>query len=176
MDQHMDPKIKLPQDMLDKESYSNLPTNDKAAYAEKLIERVLDLNTDMGITVTQTAEATHADRKAIAKYLEKLVAKRIAYKVIQGNSIRYFKNGRLIHHLFNKDLALSDRDISFKALFDGRQVLVFIQEKRKNPLGEVEDGGGILIPMKDIDTFVNQAVKIMSEIPKIKKEFIKLIE
>ena len=166
----------LPEELLEEEEFRHLPPTEKSHYAESALEKILDLNQDTGITISQLLENTYFERNTISKYLEKLVARRIAYKVVRGNTIVYHKNGRLIHHLFKKDMILSGRAFSFKALFDGKEILIFIQENKKSPLGVIEEGGGILVPLKDIKEFVECMNDVETQVPSIKTKLLEMIE
>lgn len=172
----MDPTLRTPKEMLDGKAYENLAPKDKSLYMEKVLQEILSLNNDRGISIPQMIESTYFDRKAISKYLEKLVARRVAYKVQQGNTIIYHINGRLIHHLFQKTVLIGNRNYSFKALFDGNQVLLFIQEIKKNELGVIEEGGGIIIPLKNIEEFSEYIEKVKDEFPLIKEKLMEMIE
>lgn len=172
----MTPTIKLPNEILEEKEYKHLSPQDKANYLERTMSKILDINTDTGVSIPLILENTYFDRKGISKYLEKLVAKRIAYKIQQGKTIIYFKNGRLIHHLFNKNIEIGNRLYSFKALFDGKQISIYIQESKKNVLGVIEEGGGIIVPLNDIKDFSLYVNKIKEEIPIIKEEFVRMIE
>ena len=168
--------IKVPDNLIDEEQFKNLPPSDKSLYMEKIIGQILDLNVNAGVTIRDVLDNTYFDRRGVSKYLEKQVARRFAYKVQQGKTIVYFKNGRLIHHLFNRNIELEDKLYSFKALFNGNQIMIYIQENRKNKLGVIEEGGGILIPLKHMKEFSDYVSKVENEIPVIKKELVRLIE
>lgn len=172
----MTANLLVPQDLLDVEAFKKLPASEKSLYVEKVVEKILDLNQGSGVTIPSILESTEFDRGSVSKYLEKLVAKRVAYKVVQGQTIVYHKNGRLIHHIFKRDIDFGKRSFSFKALFDGKEILVYIQENKKNPLGIIEEGGGIIIPLKEIKQFSEHVSKIESEIPVIKNKFMEMIE
>lgn len=168
--------LKLPEDMLEEEEFRELPSREKGKYEEKVLEKILDLNQDKGITIPDIESNTYFSYHSISKHLDKLVAKRIAYKVKQGNSIVYHKNGRLIHHIFKKNIDIGDRNYSFKALFDGSKILVFIQENKKSPLGTIEEGGGIIVPLSKLNDFAERVRAAKEESPKIKKKMMKIIE
>lgn len=172
----MDPNINIPKDMLDEKVYSHLAPKEKSEYMEATLQEILVLNKDIGITISNILAETYFDRKAVSKYLEKLVAKRIGYRVQRGKTIVYYINGRLIHHLFNKTVEVGNRHYSFKALFDGKQVSLFIQEIKKNDLGVIEEGGGIIVPLKDIDDFSQYISKVKTELPLIKQKLMEMIE
>ncbi len=166
----------LPEDLLDEEQFSHLPPIEKSYYVEAALEKILELNQENGVTIRQVLDSTYFERNTVSKYLEKLVARRIGYKVVQGNTIVYHKNGRLIHHIIKKDVDLSGRSYSFKALFDGKELLLFIQENKKNPLGVIEEGGGILVPMKEIKEFSDCIKDVEIQIPFIKNKLVEMIE
>lgn len=172
----MEPTIEIPENMLDEEAYNNLPIKDKSIYMEKTLQEILSLNKDTGVSISQILEETYFNRKSVSKYLEKLVARRVAYKIQQGVSIIYNLNGRLIHQLFQKNVPVGDRDYSFKALFDGKQISIFIQEIKKNELGIIEEGGGILVPLKSIKEFADYVFKVDKEVPVIKEKLMEMIE
>jgi len=172
----MEPDIKSPKNILDEEAYEQLPSKDKALYLEKVLQDILILNKNTGVTIPTLLEIAPFSRKGISKYLEKLVARRVAYKIQQGNTIMYHINGRLIHHIFEKNITAGNRDYSFKALFDGKQVSIFIQEIKKNELGVIEEGGGIIVPLKSLDEFSTYISKIKNEIPIIKEKLMEMIE
>ena len=71
---------------------------------------------------------------------------------------------------------LGGRSFSFKALFDGKEILIYIQENKKNPLGIVEEGGGILIPLRDFTEFLKNLENVKTEVPVIKNKFMEMIE
>lgn len=162
--------VELPDDLLEKDEIKALPREERNQYLEDTIERVLELNSEKGVTAKELQEALNYDSRTISKKLEVLVAKRIAYKVVQGRSIRYFKNGRLVHPIFEDDLTLGDKVYSFKALFDGDDILVFIQENEKNSLGVTTEGGGIVVPLENIEEFADRASEIESKVPAIKEK------
>ncbi len=162
--------IELPDGIFEDREVRAMPPSERNAYNEKTIEKILDMNTNRGISVEDVFKATNFDRRTISKHLELLVARRIAYKTIQGNTMLYYKNGRLIHHIFKKDIDLGKRSFSFKALFDGNEVLIYIQENKKSPIGIIEEGGGIIVPLKHLEEFTSCVANIESEIPLIKNE------
>lgn len=167
--------MELPQDICGEDEIKAMPSIIRGQYIEKTIEKTLELNSDSGATVDEINRNLGFDKRVISKYLEVLVAKRSAYKVIRGNSITYFKNGKLIHHILNKDLIMKDRTFSFKALFDGKEVFLYIQENRKNKLGLIEEGGGIIVPIKDLSLFADTVKKIEKETPEIREAMQKQI-
>jgi len=162
--------VKIPNDLFDEKEIRAMPPSSRASYLEKVIEKIVELNNNVGVSVEAIFKATNFDRRTISKHLELLVARRIAYKVVQGNIVLYFKNGRLIHHIFKKDLDLNTRSFSFKALYDGNDILIYIQENKKNPIGIIEEGGGIIVPLRDLATFSEYVSKIKTEVPTIKDE------
>lgn len=172
----MVPNTKTPDNILDEKAYNQLPPKDKPLYMEKILQEILVLNKDGGVTIPELLATTPFSRKGISKYLEKLVARRVAYKIQQGNTVVYNINGRLVHHVFQKNVIVGDRDYSFKALFDGKQVSIFIQEIKKNELGVIEEGGGIIVPLKSINEFSEYVSKIKNEVPVIKEKLMEMIE
>ena len=162
--------------MLDAKAYEHLSPRDKSVYLERCLQEILNLNNERGVSIPQIIDSTYFDRKAVSKYLEKLVARRVAYKVQQGTTIIYHINGRLIHHLFQKTVPIGGRHYSFKALFDGNQVQLFIQEIKKNELGVIEEGGGIIVPLKSIEEFSDYVSKVKKEMPLIKEKLMDMIE
>ena len=50
---------------------------------EDALQEILALNKDIGVTIPQLVESTPFSRKGVSKYLEKLVAQRIAYNLSQ---------------------------------------------------------------------------------------------
>ena len=168
--------LTLPDNILEEEEIKAMPPTERSQYIERVIEKTLELNTEQGVTQESVYRTFKFDRRCISKHLELLVARRIAYKVIQGNGVVYFKNGRLLHHIFKKDIDLGKRSYSFKALFDGKDVLIYIQENKKNALGIVEEGGGIIVPLKDLPEFSKCVSGIQDERPLIHKQLIKVID
>lgn len=168
--------LKLPIDVEDEEEISKMPAILKSQYIEKTIEKVLELNSQTGVNVESIHNELHFDKRVISKHLEVLVARRRAYKMIHGNTVTYFINGRLLHHIFKDDLDIEDRSFSFKALFDGKGIMIYIQENKKNKIGIIEEGGGIIVPLKDLSKFIERIQKIEKELPAIKDALFEVIE
>ena len=168
--------LNLPLDVEDGEEISKMPALIKSQYIENTIEKILDLNTETGVSVESIHTALHFDKRVISKHLEVLVARRRAYKMIHGNAITYFINGRLLHHIAKDDLDLDNRLFSFKALFDGKGVLLYVQENKKNKIGMIEEGGGIIVPLKDLHQFNERMKKIESEWPALKDKVLEVTE
>ena len=74
---------RVPNNLLDQSAYANLSPKDKPVYMEDALQEILALNKDIGVTIPQLVESTPFSRKGVSKYLEKLVAQRIAYNLSQ---------------------------------------------------------------------------------------------
>ncbi|MGI0069215.1 MAG: hypothetical protein ACREAN_03055, partial [Nitrosopumilaceae archaeon] len=147
----MSQALKLPQ-VLDKEQYLKLPTQEKERYARETIKETVNSNPD-GVTVPQLAKALPFDARTIAKHLEVLTHTNDVYTVPIGATILYLPNGRLMHAVPLDPLIIKDRVYQAHVLQNRLGQFVFIQEKRKTDYSE-EASGGLMISLASFDTFV----------------------
>ncbi|MGH2638516.1 MAG: hypothetical protein ACRDF4_04440 [Rhabdochlamydiaceae bacterium] len=153
--------MKLPQ-VLDKEQYLKLPTQEKERYARETIKEAVNLNAD-GVTVPQLSKVLPFDARTIAKHLEVLTHTNDVYTIPIGSTILYLPNGRLMHAVPLDPLAIKDRVYQANVLQNRLGQFVFIQEKKKTDYSE-EATGGMMISLASFDTFVKYLQAVAEKI------------
>jgi len=147
-------EIKLPIDILPKEKFDVLPSTEKERYIRNVLKSILSSNQN-GVTAPQLAEATKISRVTIWRHLEEMTITREAYKLEYGHTSIYYANGRMLHHLFKEDLRMGANIYAFILLKNNLGDFVYLQEKHINRLGIPEISGGLLIPLKEFETFID---------------------
>lgn len=158
--------INLPTDLLQKEKYEVMPPSDKERYIYTALKKILELNPN-GITITMIKKATGFTYSTVWHHLEKMVATREGYKLDYGNTIIYFPNGKMVHHLKSEDMQIGDRGYSFYVVVNNFGKFVYLQEKKENRLGLTEVCGGLLIPYENLDEFIESLVNMKEKSKKL---------
>jgi hypothetical protein len=143
--------LKLPQ-VLNKEQYLKMPTQEKERYARETIKEAVNLNPD-GVTVPQLSKMLPFDARTIAKHLEVLTHTNDVYTVPIGATILYLPNGKLMHAVPLEPLVIKDHVYQAHVLQNRLGQFVFIQEKKKTDYTE-EASGGLMVSLASFGTFV----------------------
>jgi len=142
--------------IMPKEKYLGMTTNDQEAYIKKKILEILEMNPH-GITVPDIIEKTYfKSRQTLIKHLERFISSGRAYKIKRRNLTTYYLNGIPDHSQLNLETTTdSGSRIKGKIL--------------KNDLGtcayfEYDDSiikGGILIKENDLKKFSEIVTKLV---------------
>ncbi len=152
-------KIKLPSELLQKETFKSLPAKEKEEYIRNILKKILELNPD-GITISQIKEAAGLTYSTIWHHLEIINSTSEGNKISRGNLDVYYPNTN-VNHLNEYDKGKVKYSISTNQNSEG--TFVCIQEKRENRTGNYIVCKGISIPVELID-------KLVTEFDKIKKK------
>lgn len=156
--------IKLPYDLLDEEKFDTLNSEDKKAYIRAVLKKILELNNN-GITISQiTKRVPYFNKPVIWNHLEMMTITREAYSHKFGTTLVYYPNGRMVHSIFKNDVAIDDRLYAFYLVENGVSKDLYIQEKNKDKLGALAVSGGLIVPFKALDSFVEYIRDIKSEV------------
>lgn len=155
--------VNLPSDMLEEDNFKALPSNEKQTYIESLLNKILRLNPN-GITISQIISALgYFNKSTVWMHLENLVSIREAYKLEMGKTNVYYPNGQMIHPLLREDIEIDDKTFSFFAVKNNFGNFIYLQEKKKDRLGVATACGGLVIPLKNAEEFLEQFKKAVKE-------------
>ncbi len=158
--------IKLPYDLFDAEKFNTLNSEDKKAYIRSVLKKILELNPN-GITITQiTDKISYFNRPIIWNHLEMMTITREAYSHKFGTTLVYYPNGKMVHSIFKTDFAIDDRTYAFFVVENDVGDYLYIQEKNKDKLGALAVSGGLIVPLKELDSFVDYIKNVKKEVDK----------
>jgi DNA-binding transcriptional ArsR family regulator len=149
-------KIKVPKDMLEKETSKSLPAKDKEEYITNLLKKILSLNPD-GVTLSEIKAATGIPPSTIWHHLEILKSTALSRKISRGNIDVYYSFGDLVH-LDDYNKGKASYTLSRVENQDGK--FVCIHEKREKSMGSQSVIRGIDIPISLIDDFVKTLLNV----------------
>lgn len=162
--------------MYTKKEYDALSPSERDSYIKTLLLKILEINKN-GSTIPQITKKlneyfgeNYINRLTIWRHLELLNSTREAYKIEYGRVSVYYKNGIMIHHLFQKDIKLKNREYGFtfvKNLF-GEEV--YVQEKEMDKQGTSIICGGLNIPLSEIKEFISLLDKAKEEADRYVKQ------
>jgi len=150
------PKINLPKELLQKESFKTLPAKEKEEYLGNMLKKVLELNPE-GLTISQIKEATGMTYSTIWHHLEVLSCTAQIYKVSRGNLDVFYPVGKSSH--------LNDYDhhgihYSISAVENSQGKFVCIHEQKENRQGQHAVSKGVLIPFSLIEDIIKALSKL----------------
>jgi len=139
------------------DEYKQLSPEDKERYVEYIVTKILELNNNQGIAIQDiTNSHFFFHRHTVSRHLERLVAKRIAYKHPQDSrKARYYLNGRFVDSLLRENIKIGDKFYTFYYLKNQLGEYIYLQEKRKDIYGSFDVTGGIIIPFDKKDEFLD---------------------
>ena len=155
--------LKIPNTILSPEKIRTLPPKEKDFYIRNVILEILRLNTMKGITVSQLVETTGFNRMTLSKHLDVLVATGEAYKVQQGNTFIFFKNGKLVDESDMGSIVFIDKTYTFYKLENNEGTFVYIQEKDLDEFRVPQVKGGVMISMRDVPNFLLKLQEFISK-------------
>lgn len=150
------PKINLPKDMLQKDSFKSLAAKHKEEYFKNLLKKILELNPE-GITISQIKDATGMNYSSIWHHLEVLCCTGQGHKISRGNLDIYFHQGKTTHL---NDYDAGKARFTLSTLENNEGNFVCIHESRENRLGNRTICRGIIMPVELIDGFIKEISKI----------------
>ena len=148
--------IKLPTELLQKETFKSLPAKEKEEYLNNLLLKILQLNPE-GITTSQIREATGLTYSTLWHHLEMLCCTAQSNKSSRGNVDIYFPNGA-VNHLNEHEKG--NVRYSIGTVENDKGKFVSIYEKRENRTGNHTVCRGIDIPVELIADFIKDISKI----------------
>ena len=151
-------KLNLPLNILDKETYSALPTHEKEEYIHNFLKQVLELNPN-GITAPQIDNATYIGRSTVWHHLEILAARSQCFKVERGDTAVYHSN-KVIEDLRQLDMQGDFYMYCFNVVENIFGKFVRLQLKQETRTGTSRTNCGIVISEKQFDEFLDRLQKI----------------
>jgi hypothetical protein len=149
--------IKAPQ-IMQKEKYQGLASNDQESYIKKKILEFLDLNSN-GVTVPDIKDSSPFSTQTIIKHLERFVSSGQAYKIKRRNLTTYYLNGRPDHpEISVRKLTELGNEFKVKVLNNNFGEFAYIEYKTS------VFSGGILIKLDDIEFMKELIIELLKEI------------
>ena len=147
--------LKLPSELLQKESFKSLPAKEKDEYLNNLLLKILQLNPD-GITTSQIKEATGLTYSTIWHHLEILSGTSQSNKSSSGNVDVYYPSGDARHL---NEYAQGNRTYAINTVKNAKGTFVQIHEKKENRAGSNAVCCGVSIPIELIDKVIDSLNK-----------------
>jgi hypothetical protein len=151
-------KINLPQNMLEKDAYLALASNQKGEYIHNLLKEILNLNTK-GITVSQIDKATYIGRATIWHHLEILASRGACFKMDRGDTEVYHSN-EVIAALKELDVKCEYYTYNFTLVKNTYGKFVNIQAQQEDKAGNLIAHSGVLLNSKIFSNILNSLAKI----------------
>ena len=159
----MEMRIRVPQDLIAQKELRSLRPKDRNQYVQKLILRILELNTQ-GVTISEIADQTGVNRNTLASHMKTLVAIREAYAINRGNLSIFYKNGKVVHARSTEHKFPNDRFYRFYRLENEQGKFVYIQERQLDEFRAIKVKGGIMIKDGDFMHFMKELQKFAMEV------------
>ena len=150
------PKINLPQEILQKETFKSLPAKEKDEYLGNLLKKILELNPE-GVTISQIKDATGFTYSTLWHHLEVLSCTAQCHKTSRGNVDIYYPTGTM-NHLNDYNKGKIHYALSTAENDEGK--FVCIHEKKENRTGSLAVCKGVSIPIELIDKIIDDLSKI----------------
>lgn len=151
-------KLNLPSNILDKETYSALPTHEKEEYIHNFLKQVLELNPN-GVTAPQIDNATYLGRSTVWHHLEILAARSQCFKVERGDTAVYHSN-KVIEDLRQLDIKGDLYLYCFNVVENIFGKFIRLQLKQDTRSGAPRTNCGIVVDTKHFDEFLSTLQKI----------------
>lgn len=156
------PKINLPENTLEKETYSSLPSLEKGEFTHNFLKEILRLNST-GITISQIEKNTYLSHSIIWHHLEILASKGECLRIERGDVDVYHFN-KVIDILKQFDIPDDNSAYHFSYNFDlientfGR--FIRIQRQRESRSATHTTRSGVIIPYHLVSQIANILIKI----------------
>lgn len=145
--------LSFPKSLLTTNEIKALRPNEREDYIRAVILDILRRN-EKGVTISEVMNATSFNRVTVTKHLEHLVAIREAYKKERGIGTIYFKNGKLVHETDKLSIPCGNKIYEFFKLENPDGVFIYIQEQQRDELRAVNVKGGVMIPIRCFQRFM----------------------
>ena len=156
-------RLKLPQDLVGQEELQSFRPKDRGQYIQKTILQILEMN-PQGVTVSEIANQTKANRETISSHMKTLVAIREAYAISRGNLSIFYKNGKVVHARSTEHRFPNDRFFKFYRLENPQGKFIYVQERQLDEFRAIKVKGGIMINDKDFIKFMSELQKFGMEV------------
>jgi hypothetical protein len=156
--------IKLPE--LEKhDEYLKRSPQERERYAEAKIKEIIQLNTGFGLTVTQIEDNTYFHRNTISKHTKNLISKGEVYQYPPNSrNGLLFSNGNLLDPIFKDQIILENKFFDVYVISNQFGKFLFIQEKKEDIYHQIENKGGIIVPIDEIVTFKTKLDDIIKQL------------
>lgn len=151
-------KLNLPQNMLEKEQYLALASNQKGEYIHNLLREILELN-PKGITISQIDKATYLGRATIWHHLEVLASRGECMKIERGDT-EVFHSNKVIVPLEELDINSDYYTYWFHVVENTYGKFIHIQAKQQDKSGNVITHSGVILQSNVVDDVINSLNKI----------------
>jgi len=158
-------KAEIPE-VLSKGELLKLPSHEREHYVRQTIRKTMDMN-PYGVSVSILKEFLPFDSRTLEKHLSVLTYTNEIYSVKVGPTTLYLPNSKAMHPVTEKTLKISDREYGIYVLQNRLGKFVLIQERKQVREHPKEIGGGILIPVKGFEKFVEHLNKIKGLVGKV---------
>lgn len=145
-------EITVPE-VLNRTEYLKLPPQEREQYVREILRQTVNMNPN-GVTVSFITKKLPFDARTIEKHLSIMTYTNEIYTQKIGPTILYLPNSKPMHPVSEKALKVDEREYAAYLLNNRFGEFIFIQERKTK--GFIKDiGGGILIPAKNFEQFVN---------------------
>jgi hypothetical protein len=126
-----------------------------------------------GLTVDELVQIINHDKKTIKKHLDLLIGLREVYSQKKNKRlVLYYPNGKPLHSVNKKILEMGNTYFEISLASGPRDKLFFhILEKRVSLLDNDKAEGAILVPLGNLDEFINILKEIQKDAEWIKDEY-----
>jgi len=155
-------KINLPENMLEREKYNMLSSQQKGEYITNLLKEILKLN-PTGITVSNVKKNTYLSHSVVWHHLEILAARGECLRIERGDTDVYNHNN-IINTLKELDFLDNAHNLQFQYNFDLIENIfgkfLRIQRQRESRSDSHFTRAGIIIPYELVDKILDTLQKI----------------
>ncbi|MBI2541330.1 hypothetical protein HYV80_01295 [Candidatus Woesearchaeota archaeon] len=151
-------KLVLPQNLLTKEQYADLPPFQKGEYLSNLLKQILELN-PQGVTISQVDKAVKLGHSTIWHHLENLADSAFCLKMERGDTAVYNFN-KIVHALEDTHVQGKFYYYDFDLVENIFGKFVRMQIKQEDSSGNLVANGGVLVGTNSFDKVVGSFIKI----------------
>lgn len=156
------PKINLPENILEKETYSSLPPLEKGEFIHNFLKEILRLN-PTGMTVSQIEKNTYLSHSVIWQHLDTLASRGECLRIERGDADVYHFNN-VIDTLKQFDIPSDNSPLPFSYNFNlientfGK--FIRIQRQRGSRSAAHTTHSGVILPYHLVSQIANILIKI----------------
>lgn len=140
--------------ILSSEEIKTLRPDERETYIKNVVKDILDKKKN-GVSISDVVELTGFTRITIGKHLQHLASIREAYKKETRGGAIFFKNGRLVHPTGQSQINVGNKVFAFYRLENDDGEFFYIQEKEEDIYKALKVKGGIMIPVKHFQSFLD---------------------
>ena len=156
------------------EDFKKLDPETKKIFIREEIRHAVRKYGSEGLTIDELVQLTNHDKKTIEKHLDSLIGLREIYSQKKNKRLAlYYPNGTPLHSVARKIVDMGNTYFEISPAIGPKDKLFFhVLEKRVSLLDEDKAEGAILIPLENIDDFINSLIEIEQDLGWIKNEYV----